>query len=147
MKNLNPYAPPAAAHESREAPYARFVSCGYLATIAGACFVLVILAATRSGLWTAAAAFLSLELHFLQAGIIAWLTQTLSWPERDAPMDHRKMSMPEPRKQSRHCSATAAGHTLPQVLGAVAIVAGAVLTVPTLYFILITIMGAQEPRW
>lgn len=143
MKHLNPYAPPQ-SQDLREAPYARFVSCGYSATIAGACFVLLILLATRSGLWTAAAAFLSLELHFLQAGIIAWLTETLSWSEREAPMDHRKLTMPEPRKQSRQYTATAAGFTCAQVLFCIL---GAHALLLLLHFIAFAVFGAQEPRW
>jgi hypothetical protein len=145
MNNLNPYAAPAAANEPREAPYARFVSCGYSATIAGACFVLLIMVATRSGLWTAAAAFLSLELHFLQAGIIAWLTQTLIWSEPGT-MEHRKVSMPEPRHQSRYRTSTA-GYTRDQVLFCLTGILGAHVILVILYGILYGLFGAAEPKW
>lgn len=145
MKRLNPYTPPAAAHQPREAYYARFVSCGYSATIAGACFVLLVLWATRSGIWCAAAAFLSLELHFLQAGIIAWLTETLGWPEREA-MDHRKMVMPQPRHPviNRYSNA---GYALPQILGFIAGLLVTVLFIPSVYAIFVAVMGMQEPHW
>lgn len=145
MNPLNPYAAPAAAHESREAPYARFVSCGYSATIAGACFVLLILAATRSGLWAAAAAFLSLELHFLQAGIIAWLTQTLSWSEPGT-MDLRKVSMPEPRHQSRYRTSTA-GFICHPVMFFITGIVGAHAALAIGYAITCAVFGFQEPSW
>jgi len=145
MKRLNPYAAPPSAHDLREAPYARFVSCGYLATIAGACFVLLVLWATRSGLWCAAAAFLSLELHFLQAGIIAWLTETLSWPEREA-MDHRKMAMPQPRHPVvNHYSN--AGFTIAQVMWCISAIIGAHALLIVLHFIAFAVFGMDQPRW
>lgn len=147
MKRLNPYAVHTPANAQHSAPYARFVSCGYSATLAGACFALAVLAATHSACWMAAAVFLSLELNYLQAGIIAWLTETMSWRDDSAPMDHHKVAMPEPRHQSRHRTATAAGFTIPQVLYGIAMIIGAHALFAACVFIIHTVFGMAEPRW
>lgn len=39
------------------------------------------------------------------------------------------------------------GYALPQILGFIACLMATLLTVPALYFIVITVLGAQEPRW
>lgn len=150
MKHLNPYAPPQ-SQDLREAPYARFVRCSYAAIITGALFAVFIALATQSLLYGCAAVCASMTLHFLLAALIAWLTETLSWPKRDdaepETMEHHKVSMPEPRHQSRYCTATAAGYALPQILGFIVCLLGTLLFIPVVYFIFITVMGMEEPRW
>lgn len=109
--------------------------------------------AGTESLWLAlAVTFICLTLHTIAMAIV-WQIEVLKQQAEAADLDHHKVTMPEPRHETGdrfaapHPRFSTSGHTVPQMLGAVAIVTGAVLTVPALYFILITVMGAQEPRW
>lgn len=104
--------------------------------------------ATNSPLLTAACSLAFISVQYSISAAACWIVARLSPPPEEAAcMDHYKVCMPEPRRQSRNCTTTAAGYALPQILGFMALVAGAVLFVPCLYAIFITVMGAQEPRW
>ncbi|MFZ2279285.1 MAG: hypothetical protein WAW39_15945 [Prosthecobacter sp.] len=145
MKHLNPYAPPQ-SQDLREAPYARFVRLSYAATVLGALCAVLITLATHSLLYGCAVVCASLMLHFLLAALIAWLTETLAWSEPEA-MDHHKVSMPEPRHQSRHRTTTAAGFTIAQVMWGITAILGAHALLVLLHFIAFAVFGASEPRW
>lgn len=144
MKHLNPYAPPQ-SQDLSAAPYTRFVRCSHAATLCGVACAILITLATHSLLYGCAVVCASLMLHFFLAALIAWLTETLGWPEREA-MDHRKMVMPEPR-QAHTDRFSNAGYALPQILGFIAGLLVTLLFIPSVYAILVAVMGMQEPRW
>jgi len=109
--------------------------------------------------WLAlAVAFICLTLHTLAMAIV-WQIAANQFAAEEAALDHHKVAMPEPRKETGdrygppHLASvppprfTTSGYALPQILGFVAFVAGAVLFVPSLYAIFVAVMGAQEPRW
>ena len=129
-------------------PYLRHAQTfGNIATSTSAAAGCCIGIHTHSGLLAAACSLAFLTLFSALAAACCYIVARLSPPQDEACMDHHKVCMPEPRRQSRNCTTTAAGYALPQILGFMALVAGAVLFVPCLYAIFITVMGAQEPRW
>lgn len=133
-------------------PYLRHAQAfGNIATSTSAAAGCCIGIHTQSGLLAAACSLAFLTLFSALAAACCYLVARLSPPQDEAGMDHHKVTMPEPRHETgdRYMprSRCDAGHTMPELLTGMAIVAGAVLTVPALYFILITVMGAQEPRW
>ncbi|WP_395735143.1 hypothetical protein [Prosthecobacter sp.] len=111
--------------------------------------------AGTESLWLAlAVAFICLTLHTLAMAIV-WQIELLPQKaeEEEAPMDHSTVVMPEPRHETGdrfappHPRFSASGYALPQILGFIAFVLGAVLFIPAVYAILMAVMGAQEPRW
>ena len=65
----------------------------------------------------------------------------------DGMLDHRKVSMPEPRLERWQASHSTGAFTPPHVLSMGAALAGVLLFIPTVVFIIETVMGMQEPKW
>lgn len=102
--------------------------------------------------WLAlAVAFLCLTLHTLAIATVWQVAETIQSAHEETPLDHRKVTMPEPRRFSGdrfmrpgHCNT---GHTLPQVLCCIVAIFGAHALLVIGYLITCAVFGAQEPRW
>jgi hypothetical protein len=109
-------------------------------------------AGTESFWLALAVAFICLTLHTLAMAIV-WQIELLHQQAEDAALDHHKVAMPEPRHETGdrfaapHPRFSTSGYALPQILGFIACLLGTLLTIPALYFIVVTVLGAQEPRW
>jgi hypothetical protein len=138
---MKPYLPPQSTGDApRVKPFAKYERLNLAATLAGVSAALLVYAETRSLMLGLATVCASLLLCLLQSSVLSWLSAALTW--RDDLMDHRKVSMPEPRKQ-RHNG----GFTLPQVMHCIGALLLAHAVVIALHFIVMTVMGAQEPKW
>lgn len=141
---MNPYLPPQSSGEApRVKPFAKFEKLNLAATLAGALCAILVYAETRSLLLCLAVACASLLLCLLQSSIISYLCAALAWRD-EMTMDHRKVQFEQPRKAR---SKSNGGYTLPQTLWCVGALLLAHVVVIALHFIVMTVMGMQEPRW
>lgn len=144
--NINPYTPPQCSLSPSTRMLVAHSNFGLVAALLSCSSGVCVAYATNDMLIAAACslAFLALQASITSAAcyIVARLA-----PQDDAPMDHRKVAMPEPRHQSRSCTATAAGFALPQVLWCISAIIGAHALLLLLHFIAFAVFGAAEPKW
>lgn len=116
----------------------------------------VLVYAGSKNTWLALAAHqLGLMLGMLHCSMLMYFEEKQKKAEaaEAEALDHTTVVMPEPRHETGdrfaapHSRFTAAGYALPQILGFIVCLLGTLLTIPVIYFIFITVMGAQEPRW
>ena len=123
-----------------------------LAHVCSLVCTLLVYAGTRNT-WLALATSFALLTVIVLNTASAWHQGTLRLHDEDAALDHRKVSMPEPRKEVvpphdlRMWNHRPQGHALPQVLFCIAAVLGAHALLIVGYLIICAVFGAQEPRW
>lgn len=134
---FNPYAAPRAEFRIPSRAVSLLMTAS---TTACALCVACIILAGGSAWHAAAVVFGSLTLHLCVGAAVAFLVNRSDHEEDAAPLDHRKVRLPSPRRAPLGEAYAERGSAVVEIMAVLA-------AVPLIVLLIIAIMGATEPRW